>query len=170
MSETKEQLVYINWREIQRRWSKLGLTLVAVLYWVAMLALIFEGLRIALYAINLPASGWSWVRVGSLMGLEAAAVVLLTLVRQQQRAQEWSRLLLIFVLSIVSYVTLRGMELAAVTHAKAASPAMVTQPKATPKMRCGEETKPPVRRRAVFASGQQPTQVVRATEVGGPHA
>jgi hypothetical protein len=120
MSESKEPMVFINWQEVGRRWSRLGFALVAGLCYLAVLALIFEAAHIALYVAHLPGAGgrWSRVHVVSLVGLEAAAAWFLTLVRKQWRAREWSGLLTVFVLSMMSYVTFRCSEPVAVTQAK----------------------------------------------------
>ena len=143
MSESKEPMVFINWREVRRRWSRLGFVLVAGLYYLAILALIFEALHIALYSANPPggAGYWNRIHVASLVGLEAAAVWFLTLVRKQRRAGEWSSLLTLFVLSMVAYLTFRFSE-----------PAVVTQAKTAPKLRCGSETQNPPAAKPVVLS------------------
>jgi hypothetical protein len=137
MSEIKEPIVFINWGEIRRRSSRLGFVLVAGMYYLALLALVFEASHIAIYAANLPAVGrghWNWIHVGSLVGLELAAVWFLTLVKKQRHAGEWSPLLILFVLFMVSYTTFRSSE-----------PALVTRAKTTPAFRCGGEAQnPPV--------------------------
>ena len=143
MSESKEPMVFINWREVRRRLSRLGFVLVAGLYYLAILALIFEALHIAFYSANPPGDTgyWNRVHVASLVGLEGAAVWFLTLVRKQRRAGEWSSLLTLFVLAMVSYLTFRFSE-----------PAVVTQAKTTPVLRCGSEVqKPPVAQPAVLS-------------------
>lgn len=143
MSESKEPMVFINWREVRRRSSRLGFVLVAGLYYLAILVLIFEALHIALYSANPPggAGGWTRIHVASLVGLETAAVWFLTLVRKQRRAGEWSSLLTLFVLSMVAYVTFRLSE-----------PAVVTQAKTAQELRCGSETQnPPVAKPAVLS-------------------
>jgi hypothetical protein len=143
MSEIKEPMVFINWREIRRRWSKLGWVLVTGLYYLAILALILEAFHIATYAANLPAAGrghLNRIHVASLVGLEAAAVWFLTLIRKQRRAGEWSPLLTLFVLCMVSYIAFRSSE-----------PAAVTQAKAAPDIRSGSEVRhPPVSKPAVL--------------------
>jgi hypothetical protein len=133
MSENKEPMVFINWQEVRRRWSRLGFALVAGLYYLAILALIFEAVHVALYAANLPGAGgrWSRVNVVSLVGLETAAAWFLTLVRKQWSAREWSGLLTLFVLSMMSYVTFRCSE-----------PALVTQAKTSAAVGCGDMQTP----------------------------
>jgi hypothetical protein len=143
MSESKEPMVFINWREIRRRSSRLGFVLVAGLYWLAILALIFEAVQIAMYAANLPGVGrghWNRIHVASLVGLEVAAFWFLTLVRKQRRAGEWSSLLTLFLLFMLSYIAFRSTE-----------PAAVTQAKTAPEVRCGGEAQnSPVREPAVL--------------------
>lgn len=120
MSDSKEPIVFINWQEIRRRSSRLRWVLVAGLFYLALLALVFEAFHIASYAVKLPASSWNRIHVASLVGLELAAVWFLTLIRKQRRAGEWSSLLTLFVLSMASYIAFRSSEPAAVTQAKAA--------------------------------------------------
>jgi hypothetical protein len=134
MSDSKEPIVFINWQEIRRRSSRLGWVLITGLYYLAILALIFEAFHIAIYAANLPAaSGWSRIHVVSLVGLELAAVWFLTLIRRQRGAGEWSPLLTLFVLSMVSYLAFRSSE-----------PAAVTQARAAPDVRRGSEVRHPL--------------------------
>ena len=57
MSESKEPMLFINWQEVRKRWSRFGFALVAGLFYLAILALIFEAVHIVLYAANLPAAG-----------------------------------------------------------------------------------------------------------------
>lgn len=144
MSENKEPVVYFNWREIRRRWSRPGWVLVAGLYYLAMLALVLETFHIVSYSANLPVAGrgyWNWIHVASLMGLELAAVWFLALVRKQRCAGEWSALLTLFVLCTVSYITFRSSE-----------PAVVRQVKAAPTLRRGGEVqKPPLVMRVVVS-------------------
>ena len=133
MSESKEPMLFINWQEVRKRWSRFGFAVVAGLFYLASLALIFEAVHIVLYAANLPATGggrWSRTHLVSLVGFEMAAAWFLTLVRKQWRAREWSGLLALFVLSMLSYITFRFSE-----------PALVTQAKTVPAM-CGGETTP----------------------------
>jgi hypothetical protein len=141
MSDSKEPMVFINWQEIRRRSSRLRLVLAAGLYYLAIPALIFEAFRIAIYAASLPAaSSWSRIHMASLVGLELAALWFLTLIRKQRRAGEWSPLLTLFVLSMVSYIAFRSSE-----------PAAVTQAKAAPDVRSGSEVRhPPVAKPAVL--------------------
>jgi hypothetical protein len=143
MSEIKEPMVFINWREIRRRSSRLGWVLVAGLYYLAIPALIFEAFRMATYAGNLPAAGrghLTWIHVASLVGLEVAAVWFLTLVRKQRHAGEWSSLLTLFVLSMASYIAFRSSE-----------PSVATQAKSRPEVRrAGETQKPPAATPAVL--------------------
>ena len=116
MSDNKEPIVFINWQEVRRRSSRLGSVLVTGLYYLAILALIFEAFHIAIYAANLPVSSWNRIHVASLVGLELAAVWFLTLIRKQRHAGEWSPLLTVFVLSMVSYIAFRSSAPAAVTQ------------------------------------------------------
>jgi len=141
MSDSKEPIVFINWQEIRKRSSRLGWVLVAGLFYLAILALIFEAFHIAIYAVKLPAaSSWTRIHVVSLVGLELAAVWFLTLIRRQRRAGEWSPLLTLFVLSMVSYLAFRSSE-----------PAATTQAKAAPDVRSGIEVRhPPVAKPAVL--------------------
>jgi len=140
MSDSKEPIVFINWQEIRRRSSRLRWVLVVGLYYLAILALIFEAFHIAIYAVKLPASSWARIHVVSLVGLELAAVWFLTLIRRQRRAGEWSPLLTLFVLSMVSYLAFRSSE-----------PAATTQAKAAPGVRSGIEVRhPPVAKPAVL--------------------
>jgi len=60
MSESKEPMLFINWQEVRKRWSRFGFALVAGLFYLAILALLFEAVHIVLYAANLPASGGRW--------------------------------------------------------------------------------------------------------------
>ena len=137
MSEIKEPIVFINWQEIRRRSSRLGFVLVAGLFYLALLALILEAFHIAIYSANLPGvrrGYWNWIHVGSLVGLELGAFWFLTLVRKQRHAGEWSPLLTLFVLLMMSYTMFRFTE-----------PTVVTQAKTTPAFRCGGEVQnPPV--------------------------
>jgi hypothetical protein len=121
MSDSREPIVFINWQEVRRRSSRLRFALVAGLYYLAILALIFEAFHIAVYATNQPASHWNRIHVASLVGLELAAIWFLTLIRKQRRAGEWSPLLTLFVLSMMSYMTYRCSEPAAMTQVKAAT-------------------------------------------------
>ena len=140
MSDSKEPIVFINWQEVRRRSSRLRFVLVAGLYYLAILALIFEAFHIAVYATHQPADHWNRIHVASLVGLELAAIWFLTLVRKQRRAGEWSPLLTLFVLSMVSYIAFRCSE-----------PAAVTQAKAAPDVRSGSEVRrPPVGKPAVL--------------------
>ena len=141
MSDSKEPIVFINWQEIRRRSSRLRWVLVAGLFYLAILAVIFEAFHIAIYAVKLPAaSSWTRIHVASLVGLELAAVWFLTLIRKQRRAGEWSPLLTLFVLSMVSYLAFRSSE-----------PAAMTQAKAAPDVRSGIEVRhPPVAKPAVL--------------------
>ena len=131
MSESKEPMLFINWQEVRKRWSRFGFALVAGLFYLAILALIFEAVHIVLYAANLPAASgrWSRTHLVSLVGFEIAAAWFLTLVRKQWRAREWSGLLALFVLSMMSYITFRFSE-----------PVLVTQAKTAPVIRSGETT------------------------------
>src|SRR5574340_1494404 len=134
MSDSKEPIVFINWQEVRRRSSRLRFVLVAGLYYLAILALILEAFHIAVYATNQPAGHWNRIHVASLVGLELAAIGFLTLIRKQRRTGEWSPLLNLFVLSMVSYIAFRSSE-----------PAAVTQAKAAPDVRSGSEVRrPPV--------------------------
>lgn len=143
MSEGREPMAFINWREVRRRWSRLGFALVAGLYYLAILALIFEALHIALYVANPPGAGSGHVNrihAASLVSLEAASVWFLTLVRKQRRVGEWSSLLTLFVLPMVSYIAFRLTEPAPVTEAKTAA-----------EFRCGSEAQdPPAAKPAVL--------------------
>ena len=140
MSDSKGPIVFINWQEVRRRSSRLRFVLVAGLYFLAILALIFEAFHIAVYATNQPAGHWNRTHVPSLVGLELAAIWFLTLVRKQRRAEEWSPLLTLFVLSMVSYIAFRCSE-----------PAAVTQAQAAPDVRSGSEVRrPPVGKPAVL--------------------
>src|SRR5262245_14266311 len=99
MSESKEPIVFINWQEI-RRWCSRVRLLVVGLYYLAILALIFEAFYVAIHMANLPTVGrnhWTWIHAGSLVGLELV-VLLLTLVRRQRRGGEWSAVLTLSVL------------------------------------------------------------------------
>jgi hypothetical protein len=110
MSEVKEAVVrepmiHINWPEIGRRWEMLSFMVVTGLYWLAVLGLCGSAIYICLYAVNLPwveHRGQSSVHVISLVGLELAGISLLSLVRRQRRAREWSPLLTVFVLLMIS--------------------------------------------------------------------
>jgi len=140
MSDSKEPIVFVNWQEVRRRSSRLGSVLVAGLYYLAILALIFEAFHVAIYAANPPVSSWNRIHVASLVGLELAAVWFLTLIRKQRHAGEWSPLLSLFVLSMVSYIAFRS-----------SAPAAVTQAKAAPDVRSGSEVRhPPVAKPAVL--------------------
>jgi len=143
MSDSKEPIVFINWQEVRRRSWKLRFLVVAGFYYLAILALILEAFHIAVYATNLPAAGhWNRIHVASLVGLELAAIWFLTLIRKQRRAGEWSPLLTLFVLSMVLYIAFRSTD-----------PAAVTQAKAAPAVRSGNETRhPPVAKPAVLRS------------------
>ncbi len=140
MSDSKEPIVFINWQEVRRRSSRLRFVLVAGLYYLAILALLLEAFRIAVYATNQPAGPWNRIHVASLVGLELAAIWFLTLIRKQRRAGEWSPLLTLFVLSMVSYMAYRSSE-----------PTAMTQVKAAPDIRSGSEARrPPAAKPAVL--------------------
>lgn len=142
MSDSREPLVFINWQEVRKRSSRVRFVLVAGLYYLAILALILEAFHIAIYAANLPVPGAprNRIHVASLVGLELAAVWFLTLIRKQRHAGEWSPLLTLFVLSMVSYIAFRSTEPVAVTLAKTA-----------PDVRSGNEVRrPPVAKPAVL--------------------
>jgi hypothetical protein len=142
MSDSKEPILFVNWQEIRRRSSGFRFALVAGLYYSAILALILEAFHIAIYAGNLPATGAprNRIHVASLVGLELAAVWFLTLIRKQRRAGEWSPLLTLFVLSMVSYIAFRCTE-----------PVAAMQAKTAPDVRSGNEVqRPPVAKPAVL--------------------
>lgn len=142
MSDSKEPIVFVNWQEIRRRSGRLRFMLVAGLYYLAILALILEAFHIVIHAGNLPIAGVprNRVHVASLVGLELAAVWFLTLIRKQRHAGEWSPLLTLFVLAMVSYIAFRFTE-----------PVAVTQAKTAPDVRSGYEVRrPPVAKPAAL--------------------
>jgi hypothetical protein len=142
MSDSKEPIVFVNWQEIRRRSSRFRFALVAGLYYSAILALILEAFHIVIYAENLPVAGATRnrIHVVSLVGLELATVWFLTLIRKHRHAGEWSPLLTVFVLSMVSYIAFRSTE-----------PVVVTQAKTAPDVRSGNEVRrPPVAKPAVL--------------------
>lgn len=142
MSDSKEPIVFVNWQEIRRRTSRFRFVLVAGLYYSAILALILKAFQIVIYAANLSVADAprNRIHVASLVGLELAAVWFLTLIRKQRRAGEWSPLLTLFVLSMVSYIAFRSTE-----------PVAAMQAKTAPDVRSGDEVRrPPVAKPAVL--------------------
>jgi hypothetical protein len=106
------------------------------------LALVLEAFHIVIYAANLPVAGAprNRIHVASLVGLELAAVWFLTLIRKQRHAGEWSPLLTVFVLSMVSYIALRCTE-----------PVAAMQARTAPDVRNGNEVRrPPVAKPAAL--------------------
>lgn len=109
MRQVNEPVVFVNWQEVGRRCERLGLSVIAALYALAIIGLALTAFAIVSYGLLLPWSKhpvWSGTRLLTLVVLEAAGIWFLSLVRQQRRTREWSPILTVFALFMVSLTSL----------------------------------------------------------------
>ena len=109
MRQVNEPVVFVNWQEVGRRCERLGMSVIAALYALAIVGLALTAFAIVSYGLLLPWAKhpvWSGTRLLTLAVLEAAGVWFLSLVRQQRRTREWSPILTVFALFMMSLTSL----------------------------------------------------------------
>jgi hypothetical protein len=109
MRQVNEPVVFVNWQEVGRRCERLGMSVIAALYALAVVGLALTAFAIVAYGLLLPWAKhpvWSGTRLLTLAVLEAAGIWFLSLVRQQRRTREWSPILAVFALLMVSLTSL----------------------------------------------------------------
>jgi len=116
MRQVNEPVLFVNWQEVGRRCERLGMSVIAALYALAIVGLALTAFAIVSYGFLLPWAThplWSGSRLLTLGVLEAAGIWFLSLVRQQRRTREWSPILTVFALFMVSLTSLLLNEAAA---------------------------------------------------------
>ena len=116
MRQVNEPVVFVNWQEVGRRCERLGLLVITALYALAIIGLALTACAIVSYGFLLPWANhplWSGTRLLTLGVLEAAGIWFVSLVRQQRRTREWSPILTVFALFMVSLTSLLLNEAAA---------------------------------------------------------
>ena len=109
MRQVNEPVVFVNWQEVGRRCERLGMSVIAALYALAIIGLALTAFAIVSYGLLLPWSKhpvWSGTRLLTLVVLEAAGIWFLSLVRQQRRTREWSPILTVLALFMASLTSL----------------------------------------------------------------
>ena len=126
MRQVNEPVVFVNRQEVGRRCERLGMSVIAALYALAIVGLALTAFAIVSYGLLLPWAKhpvWSGTRLLTLAVLEAAGVWFLSLVRQQRRRREWSPILTVFALFMVSLTSLLLNEAAANVARRYSAPA-----------------------------------------------
>jgi hypothetical protein len=126
MRQVNEPVVFVNWQEVGRRCERLGMSVITALYALAIVGLALTAFAIVSYGLLLPWAKhpvWSGTRLLTLAVLEAAGVWFLSLVRQQRRTREWSPILTVFALFMMSLTSLLLNEAAANVARRYSAPA-----------------------------------------------